>query len=182
MFKLALLLHIAGALIWFGGLSLSVMAGILARQAKTTGQLRDLAILWRWLPAMFGPSSVILVITGLYMAWQRSENHESIGWIIVALIMFGLLSAAGSAYGQKMATALRGQLAHGPEGNLPADLVNLLHHPAVRAQSYYSIAGGLGILVLMVYQPSVMAAIAVLVVSLAVGMLVGGALLRPARD
>lgn len=165
-FKVALVFHIAGALLLFAAVGLQVLVVILLRFAGTLNQIRLAAKVARKLPIVFGLASALVLLSGLYLTYLDWHYGERTGWIMVALVMFLLAGVYGAVSGHRLARALARELSTA-DGKITNSLHKLCRSPKRIADSGISAASILGILVIMIFQPSVAVSIVILIVALA---------------
>jgi hypothetical protein len=108
-----------------------------------------------------------MVATGAYMV--SSEWAWNDGWIDVAIGGVVLLFISGeylSSRGRALASALGGD----PRQPVSAPVTQMLRDPSTRSISYATTSLSIGIVFVMVNKPSVLGAIAALVVTGAIGI------------
>lgn len=179
-FMTALIVHIAGALGLFLAFGLEVALVILLRRATTVDQVKSALQIGRWLPPLFGGATAGIVLSGLYMGYLDWKSDEEIGWIIAALILFVLSAIVGSISSRRLAESLTAALAKSKD--VMTDMLRReLQSRWPGAWLRISICMLLGILVIMVVQPSTLVAIIVLLIAIVFGLVVAYPELAP-RD
>lgn len=169
-FKVALVFHIAGALLLFAAIGLQTLVTILLRFARSVSQVRLAAKVARKLPIIFGLSSAAVLLSGLFMGYLDWHYGEEVGWIVVALVMFVLTGIYGAVSGQMFGKKLAHELA-ASGGQMTNGLTKLCRSSRRAIDTGVSVASVLGILVVMVFQPSVAISILILINALAYGLI-----------
>ncbi len=165
-FKVALVFHIAGALLLFAAVGLQMLVVTLLRFAGSVNQILLAAKVARKLPMVFGLVSALVLLSGLYLTYLDWHYGERIGWIMVALVMFVLTGIYGSVSGHKLGKALVRELSMA-DAKITESLKKLCRSPKRIVDSGISVASVLGILVIMIFQPSVAVSIVILIIALA---------------
>jgi uncharacterized membrane protein len=151
-YELVLVLHILGALLFFGG---ALLAGVVFEAAARRERPSEVALLLglaRVGAVVVLAGAALVVGAGLWLAADVDQLGEP--WVLWSLALFVLALVLGALGGQrpKGARRLASQLAReGAESS--AELRKLLNDPLSRAANYASSALVIVILVLMVWQP-----------------------------
>lgn len=151
-YEIGLLLHVFGALLFFGG---ALVAGVAFEAASRRDRPSEVALLLGLarVGALIVLAGAVLVLgAGLWLASDIDQAGEP--WVLASLALFVLSLVLGALGGQgpKRARRLASRLAEGQDAMTP-DLRRLLTDPLSRAANYASSALVLVILVLMVWQP-----------------------------
>lgn len=170
-FHFALFLHIAGVLALFGALAVEMTGTVMLRRADTAGQVGDVGRVMSRLEQVFSMSGALIFLSGLYMSIVRIQHHQSIGWVIVSLVLFIIMAIFGSVSGKRTGHALKDRL-RASEGRFTPELQAVARRNPAQANAVFGPFAVLGITVLMIYKPSVLVAIVVLVVTVLIGWLV----------
>jgi len=169
-FHFALFLHIAGVLGLFGALAGETVGTVLLRRADTASQVGDAGSIMSRLPQLFGISGALIFLSGLYLSILRIQHDESIGWVIISLALFIVMAIFGSVSGRKTEAALKSRLTDS-DGRFTPQLQEIAHRNPARANVVFGPIAVLGITLLMVYKPSVLVSLLVLVVTVLTGLL-----------
>lgn len=178
LFNIVLVLHILGVLALFGAITLELVGILLLRRADTINQVRDVGTVLRRLGAVFGFSSAIILLSGIYMTIIRIQHHESVAWVIVSLVLFIAMGAVGSMSGEKMGKAMQKVLAEG-RGMMTPEVERLLHRNPSQVNAAFGPWAVAGLVFLMVVKPNVLASVLALVVSMAAGFVTYWQLFKP---
>lgn len=170
-FKLAIFLHITGVLGLFAAQALEMAGVLMLRRASSVGQIRDAGMILGKLDRLFGSTSALILLSGIYLLIYRINKHESIGWVIVAIVLFVIMAVFGSLTGRRTGEGLK-SLARESEGKMTDGLQAFARSNPAQASAAAGPFAVLGILALMVFHPSVWVSILVLVVALLIGWLV----------
>lgn len=151
-YELALLVHILGVLLFFGG---ALVAGVMFEAARRRARPSEIALL-------LGVSRVgaLLVAAGALLTFGGgmwlAEEVDQFGatWLRASLALFLLSIVLGALGGQRPKRARRLARRSAGEGDaMSPELRRLLDDPLSLAANYASTALVLVILVLMVWQP-----------------------------
>jgi uncharacterized membrane protein len=151
-YELALLVHILGVLLFFGG---ALVAGVMFEAARRRERPSEIALL-------LGVSRVgaLLVAAGALLTFGGgmwlAEEVDQFGatWLRTSLALFLLSVVLGALGGQRPKRARRLARRSAGEGDaMSPELRRLLDDPLSLAANYASTALVLVILVLMVWQP-----------------------------
>lgn len=151
-YELALLVHILGVLLFFGG---ALVAGVMFEAARRRERPSEIALL-------LGVSRVgaLLVAAGALLTFGGgmwlAEEVDQFGatWLRTSLALFLLSIVLGALGGQRPKRARRLARRSAGEGDaMSPELRRLLDDPLSLAANYASTALVLVILVLMVWQP-----------------------------
>jgi hypothetical protein len=172
-YKIALFLHILGALGFFIAIGVFYVAVLGVRRAQTVGSIK----LWTGAAAgvsriLFPISFLVVVIAGIYMV--VTVWGEKAPWAGVALIAF-LILGVGATFIQGRRMAALGQSAAGQPDNAPVtDALQAQAHDAVTWVSVNaSAAFAIGIVYLMTLKPDAIGSVIALLISLVVGLVFG---------
>lgn len=165
LFTLVLLIHLLAALLMTGALGLQAAMMLLVRRAATPAEVHRLVSAGRWIPRAFAPATLLILLSGCYMATILILAGVRWGWMAVALVALVAIAALSKSYGQRRNKAL-GRLVADCHDNLTPQLQAALQDPAPLAHTALGAWAIAGIVVLMVYQPGIWISIAVMAVAL----------------
>jgi uncharacterized membrane protein len=165
LYRLALFVHISGAVGIFGSLGAIVFGSVALRRA---GRTEDVRVLTRLITVAGNVAAVCIVILGLagfYMAlttWGVSAT-----WIIVATISFVLLAPFGLLVIDPRVRSIAKQALAAPDGPLPETLARRVTAQARMLEVFLSIyvTWLLGIVYLMTNKPTTSEAIVVMLIA-----------------
>ena len=166
LYKIALFVHVIGALLLFITLTVEGIGLRSLRRAKTAGQVRDASGI-AGLARMVGPfSALAILIPGLYMT---ASTWGWVAWIVVGLAGWMLIAALGIASGVRLSLVARAASERGPVGP-ERDARSPLRDPLFVASWLVRVALALGIVFLMTYKPSLAGALLALGAAAAIGV------------
>jgi uncharacterized membrane protein len=150
--EVGLLLHIFGALVFFGG---AILAGVVFEAARRRSRPSEIVLLLgvaRTGALIVMAGALIVLVAGLWLAGEVDQWGET--WLLASLGLFVLSLALGAVGGRrpKEARRLATRLARGGEEPTP-ELRHLLDDSLSRIANYASSLLVVAILVLMVWQP-----------------------------
>lgn len=167
--KLALLLHIFGFLGLFAAIVLADWTAWRLRMAGTLGQLRDNLAGLRLLPSLFGLSFALILLSGTWLSWGYIQEDKSYGWAIVSFLTLIVIYGIGLFHARRVAHSIEKQLSRSQKG---------LDDPKKVARDKYLQSGAvinsmlfLALIVVIVFQPDTVLAIAFLLTAVLVGWL-----------
>lgn len=151
-YELALLVHLVGVLLFFGG---ALVAGVVFEAARRRERPSEVALLLgvtRIGALLVGAGALITLGGGLWLAHEVDQWGEV--WLQVSLALFVLALVLGALGGQrpKQARRLARDLAESDDA-MTTELRDRLDDPVSLTANYASSALALLILVLMVWQP-----------------------------
>ena len=153
-----LVFHIAGAFLLVSGATAAAALKVVALRSE---QPREIALLLRLaLPAVVVTMVGMVVVLGfgLWLVVHIDGYDIGDGWIVAALLLWVVGSAAGEYGGRraKPARKLAQQLVADGAGDAPSDeLRRRLRDPVSNAVDALSMAAMVAVLVLMVWKPGV---------------------------
>jgi uncharacterized membrane protein len=151
----ALLLHLAGVVLLFSGMTVAAVAYEAARGRERPREVAALLGLTRTGVVLVAAGGLLIVGSGLWLIEASNGVYSlSDGWIAGAFGLLVLAFVLGAAGGQrpKRARLLAGRL--GQEGDAPApELRALLDNPRSRAVNYVAAVAAIAALVMMVWRP-----------------------------
>ena len=177
LYTLALFVHIVGAIGIFAGLSVWAFGVAGLRRARHVEQARLLAALVTSASSVVVGGILILGVAGFYMA--LTVWGVTAAWIIVATIGFLLLAPGGLLILERRMRAIAALARATPDGPLPEPLAARTRDPILATGLCVYIACLFGIVFLMTNKPALSDAIAAIVVSVALGLLLSLPLWRP---
>lgn len=153
MYKVALFLHLIGALLFFSGIT---VAGVASEAARRRSRASDVAVLLsiaRIGVLLVAVGGLLLPVFGLWLVHLGHWGYGT-GWIDWALGLYGLAMVLGGVGGRrpKRARLLATSLASRGEP-IAEELIVLLDDPVSRAINYASLLIVCAILALMVFKP-----------------------------
>ena len=151
-YEIGLLLHIFGALVFFGG---AIVAGVVFEAARRRSRPSEIALLLgvtRTGALILMGGALVVLVAGLWLAGEVDQWGQT--WLLASLVLFVAALLLGAVGGRrpKEARRLAARLAEGPDEQTP-ELRRLLDDPLSRVANYASSALVIAILVLMVWQP-----------------------------
>jgi hypothetical protein len=153
----------------FAALGTEAFTTVLLRISKSISQVRLAVKIGRFVPTVFGLAGALILVSGSYLAYLDWHYGEEIGWIIVAASAFVAISVFNAITGRKFDKKLARELALNRE--MTSSLTKLTRSRSRIIQLGASTALTLGILVVMVFQPSVAASILILINALIYGVI-----------
>jgi len=158
-------LHIVAALGLFVSIGLEQVTMARLRQVTTTSQAREWLGLLSNLRRIDGPSGLLILVTGFFLAHARWGMNA---WIGTALIGMLLMAALSIAVTSRRARALRADVALA-DAPLPNNLRAGLADPVMRTSATLRAAIGLGIVFDMAVKPAALGAVIEIVVAIVLG-------------
>ena len=166
LYNMALFFHIVGALGLFVAIGLEWFGLTYLQRTRTVEQVADWFDSTRRLRGLAGVSMLVILIAGGYMtaaAWGGAD------WIEVA---FGVMLLQGAVAAILTTPRMREiqkavSREHGPHS---AALEALLHHPLLWVSMLTRASMALGIIFMMAVKPAMMGSLAVVGVSIVVGL------------
>ncbi|MGH7239673.1 MAG: DUF2269 family protein [Candidatus Saccharimonadales bacterium] len=181
VFELALVIHIAGALILFGAYAVDLFETLSLRLARSAGQVRFMLGISRYLPIVFHTAAGMIIVSGFYMGYQDWSHQETIGWIVVALVLFLAIGLYGAKSAQRTTVVIEEALR--ASGNkMTQELRWAIRRPEPVRQLGFSTFSVIGILVVMIFQPSVAVSILVLALAIIFGVTAAQLLIGRSRN
>jgi len=174
-FRVALILHLIGVLALAGAIALELAGVLLLRTARTVEQVRSAGGIMRRLPPLFGSSSGLILLSGIYMMVRL----HSYGWTIVALVAVVLMSALGSAIGKRHGQAVMAALKQS-KGSMTSNLQKVISEDLILRNTINGACIVIGLTAIMVAKPTVVASVIVLVVAVLIGFAISARLNAPA--
>ncbi len=164
-FRFVLVAHLLGVFLLVAAMALQATLAFLTRQAASPDELRRMLPMSRWVPRLFAPATWLIVVSGIYMSVILAVAGERWGWMAVAFVALVALAVWGKTSGKRRNKGLA-RLAAASGGEMSPELQAALHDPAALVHVALGIWVVAGIVVLMVYEPGVWIAIAVMVAAL----------------
>jgi hypothetical protein len=170
LYPFALFLHIVGTFGLIASVTLEAIGLRGLRQATQAAEAGTWLAISRRLVVRLAPASLgTILVTGLYMtavAWGAK------GWIAVALASLVVLAVIG-AIGTGMRMARLEPAINQAQGPLSDELRHRLRDPLLLTSLRVRMAIVLGVAFLMTVKPTFIAAVAVVVLAAAIGLLAG---------
>jgi uncharacterized membrane protein len=171
-FKVALVLHILGAMILFAAVGLQALTTLLLRRAGSTAQIKIIHRIVRRLPPIFGLATLLILASGSFMGYLDWSHDETIGWTIAATILFLVIAISGALIGRRVEKGL-GRALQTSGSQMTKQLTQAARNQLTLLQLGAGSCSIIGILIVMIFQPGTLTASIILVVALVVGL--GGA-------
>jgi hypothetical protein len=179
LYPFALFLHIVGAFGLIASVTLEAVGLRGLRQATEADQARTWLAISRRLVIRLAPASLgTILVTGLFMT---ALSWGPKGWIAVALASLVALAVIG-AFGTGMRMARLEPAVSQAHGPLTNELRRRLHDPVLVTSLRVRIGIVLGIAFLMTVKPTFIAALAVVVLAAAIGLVAGQLAQRRTRN
>jgi hypothetical protein len=180
-YAVALFAHIVGVLTLFITLALQWLITLRLRRASSIAQAREWSGLAKGLNRVAPVSGVLILGAGIYMtalAWSLLTT-----WIDVSLAAMGIMMIFGIGVVGRRLTAIQraAEAVEAATDAIPAALQARMDDPALWVSMQTSVAVALGIVFMMTNKPSLTVSIVAVIVSLALGGLLGALTLRPRR-
>jgi hypothetical protein len=181
-YTLALFAHIVGVLTLFISLALQWLITLRLRRASSVAQAREWSGLAKGVNRLAPVSGVLILGAGIYMtasAWSMVTT-----WIDVSLAAMGIMLILGMGVVGRRLKAIQRAAAEAVEATtntIPAALRARMDDPTLWVSMQMAVAVALGIVFMMTNKPSLTVSIVAVIVSLALGALVGALTLRPRR-
>jgi hypothetical protein len=166
LYSVALFLHVVGALVFFGGLVVEGVALRQMRRATTHEQVHEWLRAVESLGRLVGPSLLVLVVTGMYMA-ATVWPFPWVGIALAVLLLFPILGIALS--GRRMRRLVKE--VGTSTGPLGGGLEQHVRDPILRVSWRLRTALALGIVYLMTTKPVTSHALTAVAVAAVVGIL-----------
>ena len=169
LYVIVLFAHIVGMLALFLAIGVQLVALMRLYNARAVMQVRE------WINAIvavgrIAPAASLLILSaGLYMTF--AEWSIAAAWIDVSLAAFVMLGILGSAVNRRKLAAMQDAARQAPDGAVTTELRRLIHDAALRTSVYVSGWLGLGIVCLMTVKPDLIGSLAVMVMSVLLGLL-----------
>jgi hypothetical protein len=168
LYTLLLFGHISGAVCLFTGMGIWLFGIAMIARATRVEQIRTLADLLLMVRLVVPISALLVIAAGVAMTWI-AWGFQS-GWIVVALGSLGIIGPIGTWVVDPKVRAIA-NLAHAlPDGSLPPILGERARDSMLRLTIHMLIVMLFGIVFLMTTKPSLVAGLAVMVVSALVGL------------
>jgi uncharacterized membrane protein len=153
-YQIALLLHIFGAIVYFGGIIVAGVAFFSARGSERASEIAAVLGLARTGVLLAGLGAALLLGCGFWLINVSGTTGFDNGWISAALALFIGSVAIGGIAGQapKKARKLAVRLAGSTDRRTP-ELDRLLADRPSLILNGLSMGASLAVLVLMVWQP-----------------------------
>ena len=170
-YKIALFLHVCGALGLFAAVGIEVVGTLGFRRAQTVDQVRTYARVVKVSEPMFPVVSVLLLAAGIYMTIMEWSFRTP--FVVVGLITLIAMAVLGSTVQGKHWQAVEKAAHDLPDGPVPPSLRRLIDGPRAWASMGGSVAVALGVVALMTIKPGWVASIATVAIAYAVGGVAG---------
>ncbi|HEY3231489.1 MAG TPA: DUF2269 family protein [Roseiflexaceae bacterium] len=171
IYNIVLFFHVSGAIGYFVAIGTWLFGLSTIRRAQRVEQVRVLSNLVGRLGPLFGISVLLILATGLYMAFTAWGLQT--GWIAVALTSLVLIAPLGTALIEPRRRAIDRMAQEAPDGPLPQSLEQRIHDPVLLTALQTVAALLLGIVFLMTTKPSLTGALIVMAIALLLGLASG---------
>ena len=178
MQKVALLVHLLGVFGLISALAIEVVAFSGLRRAKQTNQAKDWINILAKMGPFFGVSSILILLGGFYLTWEFYNRGRDIGWVIVALITFIIIGGNASHQGRRISNELLKAISGAKESLSPALIKKFSDFQHLKT-IYFQMLMVLGIVVLMVFKPSIVWSIIIILLSALIGFGAPRLILKP---
>jgi hypothetical protein len=165
IYKVALFLHVAGALGIIVPFTIEAVALAQLRRARDVEQVREWGRVMATMRAIGPVSLILLLVPGIYMA---ATNWAGARWPWIGLIAMALLPALGAPSGIRLARIQRALAAE--SGPLGAAVQQELRDPFLQLSVRVRVAVLLGIVYLMTTKPDVAGAATAIAAAAAMGV------------
>jgi hypothetical protein len=172
LYNVVLVFHILGAIGYFLGIGILLLILLDVRRTQRVEQARALLRLNDRTAPYSRVSAIVLLISGLYMAFSTWTPLPS--WILVALVSLVVMVPISAVLIAPRRIAINQQLAREtPEGALSADLQRRLNDPVLLATSTTVTTLLVGLVALMTTKPDLLICLIVMGSALLVGVVAG---------
>lgn len=168
LYAIALFLHITGALGLFLGLGMEGLILKHLRNAVTNMQALTWINSMKLMRIVFGISAILLLIPGLYLA---GESWGFTLWVIIGIILLIALSGYGSMTGKKIGLIINSIDKN--NGTLNEEKRKKLSDPLLLKTYKIRFMIAIGIIFIMTIKSEWVESIAVIVIAMAIGFLIG---------
>ncbi len=153
MYKVALFLHLIGALLFFAGIALAGVGAEMARQRERTSDVAALLSIARIGVVLVAAGGVLLPIFGLWLVHLGRWGYGT-GWVDWALGLYIAAMVLGGLGGRRPRRARQLATSLAARGEpITEELASLLDDRVSRAINYVSLLLVVAILSLMVFKP-----------------------------
>jgi hypothetical protein len=149
VYRLAVFLHIVGALGFAAALALEWAGLHFVRRAAESGSIREWAKLLRSVRLVGGPSLLAVLISGMFLTSTRWGMQ---GWIAAGLVGLVVIGALGGALSGRRMAAIGRAIPTG-DGPIPPGLTDQLRDPVLTLSLTLRTSLALGIVYLMSAKP-----------------------------
>ena len=170
-YNLALFAHILGTMALLGAALTECLMLLGVRRARSAQAVREWIGLRRLIVPAFPLSSVLIVVSGIYLMlaqWRWSDP-----WILIGLIGQVAIGVSGAAIQGPRLQAIQHAVQGAPDGPVPIEVAERIHDPVVWGEICTSTAGVLGIVFLMTFKPDLLGSLITMAVALAAGRAAG---------
>lgn len=175
----ALFAHIVGVLTLFITMALQWLITLRVRRAGTVAQVREWSDLAKGVNRLAPASGVLILGAGIYMtviAWNLLTT-----WVDVSIVAMVIMLTFGMGIVSRRLKTIQRAAADTPTGAIPAALQARIDAPALWVSMQMTVAVALSIVFMMTTKPGLAISIVSVLVSLALGALIGMMTLRPRR-
>ena len=166
IYRIALFLHVTGALMLFAALAIEWLFVINIRKAMAIESIKKSFFNYPKLTAIGSIAIFLILIPGIYMMAVVWKNAS---WIIIAFIGMILLAIIGGAVTGRKMKAINKIVSN--ENNVSGELRSLLNNNSLILSLKIRTAVFLGIIYLMTVKPSLTGSIITLIASVIIGFI-----------
>jgi uncharacterized membrane protein len=145
-----LALHLIAAAVLVGGMVWFTTALVAVRRASGPAEALPYFAISRLSAPLTGIGSLLVLILGIWLAFDRDDYNIWDPWIIAAIVLWAIGMAAGGRAGKRFGEAARLIPADGQPGN---DLLDALRTPEVLWLQLVSLGAVALILLDMIFKP-----------------------------
>jgi len=167
LYKVALFIHILGAISLFVGVSIVLVSMLGMRRAKTVEAFREWSALVSSSGKIMPGAALLLIISGIYML--LTVWHWQTAWADVALASVLLIFVLGPTFIGPRLMALHNAASIAPDGRVPRPLRLQTLDPILWTMVYVLTTIALGILLLMIGKPTLVGAIITIGIAIILG-------------
>lgn len=166
-YHLAILTHVIGVLLLASALVMANVVWATTQGITKVSQVKTTLPMLQILPKLFGISGFLVLLSGIWLTILNIQHGDPYDWIIVAFIGFVATSMVGSGKSKRIIQSMLRESSR-DKGDLPPKLTQALKKSELRGLSVTPTILFVGVLILMIFQPSFMASVGVLLASLLV--------------
>lgn len=171
LYGAALFLHVGSAILLVAGGIYAHVALTFVPRADTVDGARAHARLLHTIVTTTPPTAVVVLVTGVYMAFGGSWWRA--GWPMVSLVLFASAGASATVSIEPRVARLRAAIEDLPEGPITPDQAHRLVDPSLRRIGSILVGADLAIVFLMTNKPGLTGSMMVGATGLVLGAVVG---------
>lgn len=166
--KFALFVHIIGAIGLFAGMALQISGLWAFRRATTVEQVRGIISGSTKSEVFFPISGALIMLSGLYLAYQASQKHHDVSWAMIALATYVIIAIV-SGISAKRDTKIIQTKVDASNSRFTTELHETLQDPKLLTVPVVSAWILAGVVALMVFRPNIAISIIIVTAALAIG-------------